>query len=508
MRRTYTCRLEFAEAGGRDPITARALTKQWLGKQYEHWPENAESPWLPSPGVSIEWRVLNDPERGDEVFDLAWSRHAGSDPTLVWRTSVRIAVAAHDLGNIIVSEQVESAMPKVREVTIGTVTPPGLVGELLKAIHFVDGGSRVQPAPVNMSADLVTALGAFVGCDRKLPVVVVAPDAHGVVHADANGYARELAGLVHVVLLLSPSAVDALTEELGSDHSVSPGGVRLFWPDWRSSDAASRHRAWRDEDVKGPRVLEELRGLVIPAGALRIEDDPLVARLARARPAAELRARREEREAARSEKSKSSAAAETLIVQHETEIQGYQDELSEADERFVDLEVLLDKARSDYQRALDWYSLAATQGRTDGGQAMSKAVDVIKRAAEELPHIVVLPEAIKSAKAWQYDKTDTLWEDLVNVEAIATAWERGGLRGSFGEACTERGLDWTNFVSESARLKYGTSYARTYEGQEIVLGPHLRYGGRQLFRIYFYLDDERHRVVMGHAGGHLKDSTT
>ena len=36
----------------------------------------------------------------------------------------------------------------------------------------------------------------------------------------------------------------------------------------------------------------------------------------------------------------------------------------------------------------------------------------------------------------------------------------------------------------------------------------VRRDGRQLLRVYCYLDEERRLVVVGHVGGHLPDGTT
>lgn len=501
MRRTYTCLLELADAAGSDPVKARALTKRWVGGQYGTWPEHASSPWRPVPGVSVEWRVLRDPERDDEGFELVWTRPDRRDPTLWWRTAVQITVAARDLGRVVVREQLESADPKVREATVDRAHRPDLVVELVRSVRCVDGGWPVRAEPVHVDAERALELDAFVRGDRRLPVVLVAPGADGEVRADAAGFADELAGLAHVVVLAAPAAVAALAAELGSGRGVQPGGVRLLWPEWRSGDPASRHPAWREEEVTGARVRDVLCGLVIPAAALRVEDDPLVARLARTRPAAELRARRVELERARHEAARSHEAAEALVGD-------YQAELSIADGRVAELEELLEQEQEVARRAMEWYLALSVEGRAGPPPRSARLVDVMRRAAVELPHLVVLPDALRSAQAWQYDDTEGLWLDLVGLELVATEWERGELGGSFGDACRARGLDWAGGVAEDTRQRHRSAYTRTYQEVPILLGPHLRRGGRQLLRVYCYLDRSRHRVVVGHVGAHLPDSTT
>ena len=77
----------------------------------------------------------------------------------------------------------------------------------------------------------------------------------------------------------------------------------------------------------------------------------------------------------------------------------------------------------------------------------------------------------------------------------------------FAVEARARGLDWARDVSEPARQKFPADYQRRYDGRMVQLGPHVRRTGRQLLRIYCYLDAARRVVVVGHVGGHLGDST-
>ena len=62
-------------------------------------------------------------------------------------------------------------------------------------------------------------------------------------------------------------------------------------------------------------------------------------------------------------------------------------------------------------------------------------------------------------------------------------------------------------VGDDAKRR-SADYQRTYQGRPVMLGPHFRRGGRQLLRVYCYLDETARRVVVGHVGGHLADRTT
>ncbi len=121
---------------------------------------------------------------------------------------------------------------------------------------------------------------------------------------------------------------------------------------------------------------------------------------------------------------------------------------------------------------------------------------------------MILPEAERSASEWRYDRGDLVELDLARLDSVAAEWASGALRGDFGTACRNQGLDWVRDVSASAKQKYAEDYLRSYLGRPIMLGPHFRRDGRQLVRVYCFLDEEERRVVVGHVGRHLRDRTT
>ena len=171
-------------------------------------------------------------------------------------------------------------------------------------------------------------------------------------------FVADLVALAHVVVLDGAAAVAALDAELGSGRGAPPGGVRLLWPSWRSSDPPQHHPSWRAEEVAGPdgprpRVAEILADLVVGAATLRVEGDPLVDRLARSQDTFEQQERRVELESLRSAVAGDRAAAEELISE-------YQSELSRSDEQVYQLEQSLERERELRQRFEQGYLTLAT----------------------------------------------------------------------------------------------------------------------------------------------------
>lgn len=512
MRRIYTSLLELADASSAAPRVARALTKRWVGRTYGGWPEHAPERWQPEPGVTVRWRLLDHPQRDDEAFELVWTRPHAQDPTLWRRATVQITTTA-DAGRVLILEQLESADPKVRAAPAERVRPPALVSEIVTDVECVDGGWRVSARPHRVDGSRADALDAFVRGDRRLPVVLVAPNAHGDVLADVPRFAADLVALAHVVVLDGPNAVAALDAELGSGRGAPPGGMRLLWPSWRSSDPPGHHPAWRAEEVAGPegprpRVAEIVSDLVLDAATLRVEGDPLVERLARSRDTVDLQERRTELESLRTAVLDDRAAAEELITE-------YQSELSRSDEQVYLLEADLERERELRVRFEQGYLTLATGGTDPGLGAAGVATPtngnlsaVVQRAKALRSHLVILPEAERSAAEWRYDRVDLVEADLAKLDSVAARWASGALQVDFGTACRDQGLDWVRDVSASAKQKYAEDYRRSYLGRPIMLGPHFRRDGRQLVRVYCFLDEDERRVVVGHVGRHLRDRTT
>jgi hypothetical protein len=95
MRRIYACLLELADATGRDPLAARAITKRWVGAHHGGWPRDAIDHWEPTSDSRVQWRTVE--HDGAVAFELTWTRPHAQDRTLWRRTLVQI-VTSRTLG--------------------------------------------------------------------------------------------------------------------------------------------------------------------------------------------------------------------------------------------------------------------------------------------------------------------------------------------------------------------------------------------------------------------------
>lgn len=126
------------------------------------------------------------------------------------------------------------------------------------------------------------------------------------------------------------------------------------------------------------------------------------------------------------------------------------------------------------------------------------------------PHadLVLLPAAHRSAKASVFRRPSDVRDALEELSAAVEAGAHhapGGLAASFSDSS----FQYAAGISETARKKFSDHYTRDYEGRKILLEPHLRLGAgspEHCLRIYWCVDKETGKVVVGHVGEHLPDA--
>ena len=196
--------------------------------------------------------------------------------------------------------------------------------------------------------------------------------------------------------------------------------------------------------VRGRVLVEMVSDLVLDAATLRVEGDPLVEQLARSQDTVDLQERRTELESLRTAVLGDRAAAEELITE-------YQSELSRADEQVFRLEADLELERDLRARFEQAYLTIATGGIDPSPPGPSASTngnlsEVVRRAKAQRSHLVILPEAERSAAEWHYDRGDLVEQDLARLDSVAGRWASGALQGDFATACREQGLDWVRDV--------------------------------------------------------------
>ena len=549
MRQVYACRLDMVyESGARtrtDAFNARVIARR-LFEQYagsDDWTDDDLTDWAPAPDHRVRIRRLRDDQSEDAATIILWER-PHPDPALRVRTEAIIGVE-DERGWVVVREAIGSVDATLTPPVDNPRQAPGIVTELIGPIAFEDAMARLSIGPKVTTAADAPALDAFLTSLRHLPVLVISHMGDGRTTSVAKTIAFRIAGLAHVHLLDGAGATDEFNREVGGVHAVPRGGARLYWPRFRSLDAA-RNRAWQVTDVvrhdgrPQPSFIGAVVDAVFTAGALRVPDPPLVARL----EAAEVRRTIERRRAERAARAEETAAPESVGAAptvsepaaapapvpspvpvppapaappdevEEELLEEALGELQRVREHLARVEADRDRVQRDFDTMRDrWIARAHAGEVTDEPPRAEPLVTVVQRA-RELPHLRILPEAIESARKWQYDRTNEVWTAFTRLEFLASEWASGALTGSFTATARGLGLDWAGGVSDTAKQKFAADYLREVDGRQVVLGPHLRMsGGKQLLRIYCALDETPgvaggppvRRLIVGHVGGHLRD---
>jgi hypothetical protein len=123
---------------------------------------------------------------------------------------------------------------------------------------------------------------------------------------------------------------------------------------------------------------------------------------------------------------------------------------------------------------------------------------------------VYLDEAQASVDAFaNYASPRRLYEALTVLNEGAAAWQSGALGPGFGAYFTERGYEYSQRNPAALARRTRAAYQRRYAGETVTMQPHLKVDQAsspdQCLRVYWYVDEQRKRLVVGHVGRHLPD---
>ncbi|MHB8687544.1 MAG: hypothetical protein ACYDB4_10165 [Candidatus Dormibacteraceae bacterium] len=128
------------------------------------------------------------------------------------------------------------------------------------------------------------------------------------------------------------------------------------------------------------------------------------------------------------------------------------------------------------------------------------------QAVIDFTELVFLDEAQQSAAGSPYQPAAAVYTILGRMNEIARRWSASEITPPLDPHFRDAGLVHSNDISTTSKIKFGAHYERTYEGRTIMLGPHVKRGRgspRRCLRIYYWRDETKRRIVVGHVGRHL-----
>ena len=145
--------------------------------------------------------------------------------------------------------------------------------------------------------------------------------------------------------------------------------------------------------------------------------------------------------------------------------------------------------------------LSAIQGECG---SLYEAVEKVKD--EFVDDLVFLPRALDSAKSYGHPNVQGALRALKVLGEVGRLYHQDALDNqSIGKTIKDR-LGVGSYAGSVGQNNFHPEYEITYKGKKQLLGPHVRLGGAKaahILRIYFYIDNEDRKFIVGHVGKHL-----
>jgi hypothetical protein len=299
----------------------------------------------------------------------------------------------------------------------------------------------------------------------------------------------------------------------------------------RAEELDRRARGMEDDAVKGA----EVRRQAELAGQRR---DDAIGRAQEAegaldRAMAENQRLRERAAALEAQLAKEQPEAEAPPPDFDDWLQGFEQQLAaqaatEAarDELHTRLEELATERERDRRTIAELSRLlAAADTETDGATPAQEAaeeppatvLEAVERADAEAAHLRFAPRAFETAADSPFRRPGLVLKTLRQLDQLAAKFEAGEMGMSLSQAAAGLGItQYKQGVSELARTRYEKDYTFTYEGRELLVGPHIGLGSGSgaafVARIYLHAheggDGLERGLIVAVVGRHLPDTTT
>jgi hypothetical protein len=445
------------------------------------------------------------------------------------------------------------------------IRTPRLVRDLISTGRVLAGNIDVRSGPWIVGPEKADQLVAYIAqANRQIPIVVISRTEDNRILVNAGAIAREVNGVGQTVVLQDFNTAFRLTSALGREHTAYNGAVRIYWPGFSVGDSRYYHKLYTVEEIArdglSGRMEMELLHRFSSIAAWRIASDSRVWVLERA----ETRRIEDERDNAIRVLMAQVAAASDLPgerdertdelladLQHQIETAQRvrkEAELKAADDRqrliqdaeskqrgISDvLEGLLEVAETEREEYRQKYlqpdaRLQAMQAAGSAQDELRSHLDMIKRSmsvsslveALELicqisseDYVTILPDAFNSAREWRFTGSmQGAMKLFRSICLVAERYHRRELDGvtNFRDAFAQE--DEPGYIHDSSvttLAKYRSKYERFYDDgrglRSILLRPHLTFGsgnGYNSLKVYWHVDEEHRRFVIGHIGSHL-----
>lgn len=401
---------------------------------------------------------------------------------------------------------------------------PGFLRTVAREHEIHLDGVEIEPsAQVVETGDETDALVSLLADPgRRAPVVGVSmEEANGESWPllDTDRLAEAVFGTAHVRLLTRPASF-WLTSRIGKRLSVFNGAVRIWWPDLQPDDDPFDHPLWLAERIRDEEdtIRAAIADGLLHASVARRGTEGAMPSFAEARRAASTFVR-----AAAAGTGRPAAdmvpllEAETArLVEELRDAKAEQAELLKvADDELRRVTAERDEARAEVQalreRLVEAERAARLRERTPEIEIPDSFDGLGDWAARHLGGTVeLLPRALSAAKKSAFDNPALAYQALLLLhDAYVPMRRTGGLvtKERWENGLRRLGLDCTATHAGARAGENPNDYFVTYGGRKVAIDMHLKGSSsrdpRYCFRLYFFWNEEKARVVVASLPSHL-----
>lgn len=526
MRTVYACVLDVVIKSPETSVQGFerlwTLSSGWIETQYkERWNAAckivANQPRLtPLPGHGI--MAQRESVAGIcELASLEWSHPDDADRGTQWTIVCQLARNGPRL-EASIAIRIGSTLTIAKPINYN-VKRPGLVDLILQNFICFIGKSAIPLKARELDRGEAEMFVEDTLCagERWLPVVAISPE-QGVRDylLDPGELQQALLGHAQVVAFRDVPAGRAWTDALGNKElSCYLGAVRLYWPGFHRKSKPAEHPLYLADSIRkhteeqqplGPHLFRTL----VAVSGFRFSNPP-IARLVREAIEGDKVARFQEM----LKNSKALDEAGQILK-----------ELERAWDEIVQLKLERDEARNqaaELSRELEshkeaWQAYKGGRGPnlpTDGApQPRAPVVSVAeaanRAAADFAGTLQFLPSALESAHQSPYRWPDRVYGLFQALDELTHRWQQSGSIGSGWHAALKpKGYDYAEFISPTAKGKFGEEYTFQYEGRPILFEHHVTIGARSAdtcISIHWHRDEAKKRLIIGWCGRHLSNT--
>lgn len=348
--------------------------------------------------------------------------------------------------------------------------------------------------------------------DRALPIVVVSNDHGLLLHPGISDMiAYDLVGLATVIEVDSGAAWQ-VTHTKGKEWSCYGGAIRIYWPNLKSNQNPFQHQLWTaqrllsgvaDTEAAAERIRRQLRKKVLGLSSFTVFEPKLVSEIRK-------RARKEELQRWRQQASSSEGLEELESLNEELfeRLLIQSDEIEEKEAEIQDLKVQLGNLQDSFR---EWQAVEGDEVQAEKVAPPVTVAEAVERAQEEYADLLVFGADVEKgvqSLAADAGPPEKILDYLAHLARLAETVGQGTIGNTLIGWLKERGVS-ASVESETVRNNEGEMRKRNWDDGEGVkqtfeshLKPNEATSPDRCVRIYFDLDYENKRAVVGWVGRH------